>query len=121
MRLSAARLRIEVRKCDPDARLPAGHRPSAGGKLCLLGWRPFDRSSGDIMRCFKSHPLFLLAAILLALLVNVLPAIDARAAERPPVAGRNAAVSAGHPLTSAAALEVLMRGGNAFDAGVAAL
>jgi gamma-glutamyltranspeptidase/glutathione hydrolase len=30
-------------------------------------------------------------------------------------------VSAGHPLTTAAALEVLMRGGNAFDAGVAAL
>src|SRR5689334_5907180 len=43
------------------------------------------------------------------------------AAERPLVAGPNAAVSAGHPLTSAAALEILMRGGNAFDAGVAAL
>src|SRR6185436_873832 len=71
------------------------------------------------MRCLKSHRLFLLAAGLLALLVN-LPVIDARAAERPPVAGRNAAVSAGHPLTTAAALEVLMRGGNAFDAGVAA-
>jgi len=73
------------------------------------------------MRCLKSHRPFLLAAVLLALLVNLLPVIDARAAERPPVAGRNAAVSAGHPLTSAAALEVLMRGGNAFDAGVAAL
>jgi gamma-glutamyltranspeptidase/glutathione hydrolase len=43
------------------------------------------------------------------------------AAERPLVAGPNAAVSAGHPLTSAVALEILMRGGNAFDAGVAAL
>ena len=40
---------------------------------------------------------------------------------RPPVMGRNAGVSAGHPLTSAAALEVLQNGGNAFDAGVAAL
>jgi gamma-glutamyltranspeptidase/glutathione hydrolase len=30
-------------------------------------------------------------------------------------------VSAGHPLTSAAAFEVLMKGGNAFDAGVAAM
>ena len=30
-------------------------------------------------------------------------------------------VSAGHPLTTAAAFEVLMKGGNAFDAGVAAL
>src|ERR687891_2315010 len=43
------------------------------------------------------------------------------AADRPPVAGRNAGVSAGHPLTTAAAFEVLTRGGNAFDAGVAAL
>lgn len=35
--------------------------------------------------------------------------------------GRNAGVSAGHPLTTAAALEILQQGGNAFDAGVAAL
>src|SRR5262245_29387961 len=42
-------------------------------------------------------------------------------AERPPVSGRNAGVSAGHPLTAAAAFEVLTKGGNAFDAGVAAL
>jgi gamma-glutamyltranspeptidase/glutathione hydrolase len=44
-----------------------------------------------------------------------------RTAERPPVIGRNGGVSAGHPLTTAAAFEVLARGGNAFDAGVAAL
>ena len=44
-----------------------------------------------------------------------------QAADRPPVSGRNAGVSAGHPLTTAAAFEVLTRGGNAFDAGVAAL
>ena len=44
-----------------------------------------------------------------------------RAAERPTVAGPNGAVSAGHPLTSAAAFEVLLKGGNAFDAGVAAM
>lgn len=45
----------------------------------------------------------------------------AHAAERPPVMGRNAGVSAGHPLTTAAAFEILTHGGNAFDAGVAAL
>ncbi len=43
------------------------------------------------------------------------------AAQRPPVMGRNAGISAGHPLTTAVALEMLQRGGNAFDAGVAAL
>jgi len=40
---------------------------------------------------------------------------------RPPVMGRNAGVSAGHPLTTSAAMEILQQGGNAFDAGVAAL
>jgi gamma-glutamyltranspeptidase/glutathione hydrolase len=44
-----------------------------------------------------------------------------RAADRPPVMGRNGGVSTGHPLTTAAAFEVLTKGGNAFDAGVAAL
>ena len=42
-------------------------------------------------------------------------------AQRPPVAGRTAGVSTGHPLTSAAAFETLLQGGNAFDAGVTAL
>ena len=44
-----------------------------------------------------------------------------QAVDRPPVFGRNAGVSTGHPLTTAAAFEVLTKGGNAFDAGVAAL
>jgi gamma-glutamyltranspeptidase / glutathione hydrolase len=46
---------------------------------------------------------------------------SATAAERPPVMGPNAAVSAGDPLATAAAFEILARGGNAFDAGVATL
>ena len=40
---------------------------------------------------------------------------------RPPVSGPNAGISTGHPLTTTAAFEILLRGGNAFDAGVAAL
>lgn len=40
---------------------------------------------------------------------------------RPAVSGRTAGISAGHPLTTAAAFETLVEGGNAFDAGVTAL
>jgi gamma-glutamyltranspeptidase / glutathione hydrolase len=40
---------------------------------------------------------------------------------RPAVAGPSGGVSAGHPLTTAAAFATLLKGGNAFDAGVAAL
>ena len=49
------------------------------------------------------------------------PAALPRGPLRPPVIGRNAGVSAGHPLTTVAAMEILQQGGNAFDAGVAAL
>ena len=35
--------------------------------------------------------------------------------------GTNGGVSTGHPLTTAAAFEILLKGGNAFDAGVASL
>jgi len=56
-----------------------------------------------------------------AVCVLVLSGLALGAADRPPVIGRNAGVSAGHPLTTAAAFEVLVKGGNAFDAGVAAL
>ena len=59
------------------------------------------------------------AALVGLFLVTVLAA--APGAQRPPVSGPNAAVSTGHPLTTAAAFEILVRGGNAFDAGVTAL
>ncbi|HXT68925.1 MAG TPA: gamma-glutamyltransferase family protein [Vicinamibacterales bacterium] len=48
-------------------------------------------------------------------------ALVVSAAQRPLVSGRTAGVSAGHPLTTAAAVEILQQGGNAFDAGVAAM
>jgi gamma-glutamyltranspeptidase/glutathione hydrolase len=66
---------------------------------------------------FRIRALLALAAFLAGGMSGVAP----RAAERPPVMGRNAGVSAGHPLTAAAAFEVLTKGGNAFDAGVAAM
>jgi gamma-glutamyltranspeptidase / glutathione hydrolase len=43
------------------------------------------------------------------------------AALRPAVMGPTAGVSTGHPLTTAAAFQTLLKGGNAFDAGAASL
>ncbi|HEX7075471.1 MAG TPA: gamma-glutamyltransferase family protein [Hyphomicrobiaceae bacterium] len=43
-----------------------------------------------------------------------------RSTGRPPVIGREAAVSTGHPLATLAAMRILDGGGNAIDAGVAA-
>ena len=40
---------------------------------------------------------------------------------RPAVMGPSGGISTGHPLTTAAAFGILLKGGNAFDAGVAAL
>jgi gamma-glutamyltranspeptidase/glutathione hydrolase len=45
----------------------------------------------------------------------------AGSALRPMVAGPTGGVSTGHPLTTAAAFGILLKGGNAFDAGVASL
>jgi gamma-glutamyltranspeptidase/glutathione hydrolase len=45
----------------------------------------------------------------------------AGSALRPQVAGPSGGVSTGHPLTTAAAFAILLKGGNAFDAGVASL
>jgi gamma-glutamyltranspeptidase/glutathione hydrolase len=59
--------------------------------------------------------------VVLTTIVAALISASPAARQQPPVMGRNAGVSAGHPLTTAAALEILTKGGNAFDAGVAAL
>jgi gamma-glutamyltranspeptidase/glutathione hydrolase len=69
------------------------------------------------MRVGRGFARFAVIAMLAAALTGAFP----QALQNPPVMGRNAGVSAGHPLTTAAAFEVLMRGGNAFDAGVAAM
>jgi gamma-glutamyltranspeptidase/glutathione hydrolase len=45
----------------------------------------------------------------------------AGSALRPAVAGPSGGISTGHPLTTAAAFGILLKGGNAFDAGVASL
>jgi gamma-glutamyltranspeptidase/glutathione hydrolase len=64
---------------------------------------------------------FVASAALAALVAVSLSTANGVAAQRPPVIGRTAAASAGHPLTTAVAIEMLHKGGNAFDAGVAAL
>ncbi len=56
-----------------------------------------------------------------AITVAICSTLVGTAPQRPPVMGRTAGVSAGHPLTTAAAVEILQQGGNAFDAGVAAM
>jgi gamma-glutamyltranspeptidase/glutathione hydrolase len=70
---------------------------------------------------------FLAIATVLALAHSAaaqVPAQDRReagASLRPAVMGPSGGVSAGHPLTAAVAFSILLKGGNAFDAGVASL
>ena len=78
--------------------------------------RPDRRLAGRRPRPWSVAGVFpLLAALALALASAPLQA------QRPPVSGRTAGVSTGHPLATAAAFETLVQGGNAFDAGVTAM
>jgi gamma-glutamyltranspeptidase/glutathione hydrolase len=65
--------------------------------------------------------LVLAAAFVYARQVPVQDVQPAGSALRPAVMGPTGGVSTGHPLTTAAAFSILLKGGNAFDAGVAAL
>ena len=75
-----------------------------------------------IMRVFR--PLVIALVLVCnvgALQVPVQDRQPAGSALRPAVMGPTGGVSTGHPLTTAAAFGVLLKGGNAFDAGVASL
>ena len=66
----------------------------------------------------------LVIALLTIPLAGQVPVQDrqpAGSALRPAVVGPTGGVSTGHPLTTAAAFSILLKGGNAFDAGVASL
>ncbi len=65
--------------------------------------------------------VLLASVILYARQVPIQDQQPAGSALRPAVMGPSGGVSTGHPLTTAVAFGVLLKGGNAFDAGVASL
>src|SRR5262249_14518468 len=95
--------------------------------LCFWSGPSIRNISGSIRKVLLEITLefpggrAVLGVVALLVLAALQPLAGACAAERPPVMGPNGGVSAGHPLTTAAAFEIVARGGNAFDAGVAAL
>ena len=70
---------------------------------------------GAVVCCFAS------LGVTSARQVPVQDRQPAGAALRPAVMGPSGGVSTGHPLTTAAAFGILLKGGNAFDAGVTSL
>jgi gamma-glutamyltranspeptidase / glutathione hydrolase len=75
---------------------------------------------------FHRRAVALASLLVLSLFVEArqVPVQDrqpAGSALRPAVMGPTAGVSTGHPLTTASAFQILVKGGNAFDAGAASL
>ena len=72
--------------------------------------------------------IFVVTALVATSLLQIVPAQvpvqdqqPAGSALRPAVMGPSGGVSTGHPLTTAVGFSILLKGGNAFDAGVASL
>jgi gamma-glutamyltranspeptidase / glutathione hydrolase len=75
----------------------------------------------NVQRRIPMVTALLLATVPLIAQVPVQDRQPAGSPLRPAVIGPTAGVSTGHPLTTAAAFSILLKGGNAFDAGVASL
>ena len=81
-----------------------------------------------MVRLLRMSVFAVAIALMCVVLTNAIsgqvPVQDQRldgSALRPAVIGPSAGISTGHPLTTAAGMSVLLKGGNAFDAGVATL
>ena len=73
------------------------------------------------MRTLALASLFAISLFVEARQVPIQDRQPAGSALRPAVMGPTGGVSTGHPLTTAAAFQILVKGGNAFDAGAASL
>jgi len=77
----------------------------------------------EMLRAVRAAMIALIGSCAVWLMAQV-PVQDrqpAGSALRPAVMGPTGGVSTGHPLTTAAAFQILLKGGNAFDAGAASL
>src|SRR6185436_1646411 len=81
----------------------------------MVRTRAFVMLSLILCCCISGSSVFVVAQ------VPVQDRQPAGSALRPAVIGPSAGVSTGHPLTTAAAFAILLKGGNAFDAGTASL